>query len=87
MSATVEMPKYQCHKLKWALKIKSIDFNAEDGLEYLTPEDPKYSPIPITIEWEMKHNPEDGGYYVVYEDGYASFSPAEAFESGHTLII
>ncbi|MCK9988658.1 MAG: hypothetical protein AzoDbin1_05130 [Azoarcus sp.] len=27
-----------------------------------------------------------GGYYVVYEDGYKSFSPAIAFESGYTRI-
>lgn len=27
-----------------------------------------------------------GGYYVVYEDGYESWSPAEAFEKGYTLI-
>jgi hypothetical protein len=25
-----------------------------------------------------------GGYYVVYEDGYTSWSPAEAFEGGYT---
>ena len=27
-----------------------------------------------------------GGYYVVYEDGYKSFSPAEAFESGYKRV-
>ena len=27
-----------------------------------------------------------GGYYVVYEDGYKSFSPAGAFESGYTPL-
>ena len=37
-------------------------------------------------EWLDKHNPEVGGYYVVYEDGYKSFSPAKAFEEGYTLI-
>ena len=30
--------------------------------------------------------PEVGGYYVVYEDGYKSFSPAGAFESGYTPL-
>ena len=33
-----------------------------------------------------KHNPQAGGYYVVYEDGYKSWSPAEAFESGYTKM-
>lgn len=30
--------------------------------------------------------PEIGGYVVVYEDGYISYSPAAAFESGYGLI-
>ena len=34
----------------------------------------------------QKHNPQSGGYYVRYEDGYESYSPAEAFESGYTPI-
>lgn len=33
-----------------------------------------------------KHNPQIGWYYVVYEDGYVSFSPAGAFEGGYTKI-
>jgi hypothetical protein len=34
----------------------------------------------------FKHKPEVGGYYVVYKDGYRSFSPAEAFETGYEKI-
>ena len=30
--------------------------------------------------------PRVGGYYVVYADGYKSFSPATAFEEGYTKI-
>jgi hypothetical protein len=33
-----------------------------------------------------KHKPQVGGYYVLYKDGYASFSPASAFEEGYDLI-
>jgi hypothetical protein len=33
-----------------------------------------------------KHKPEVGGYYVVYKEGYKSFSPAGAFEEGYALI-
>ena len=29
---------------------------------------------------------EAGGYYVRYPDGYESWSPAEAFEEGYTLV-
>ena len=43
-------------------------------------------PIPVTTNWYRKHDPEDGGYYVIYEDGYASYSPAKAFEAGYTAV-
>lgn len=33
-----------------------------------------------------RHRPAAGGYLVVYEDGYQSFSPAEAFEGGYRLV-
>ena len=30
--------------------------------------------------WYERHTPQIGGYYVLYKDGYASYSPAEPFE-------
>lgn len=42
--------------------------------------------IEVSAEFMAKHKPEPGGYYVVYKDGYASFSPAAAFEDGYTKI-
>lgn len=52
---------------------------------FLVPEDDRYGPIIITPEYFAKHRPVAGGYYVVYADGYTSFSPAKAFEEGYTL--
>ncbi len=43
-------------------------------------------PIDVSGAWMAKHEPQVGGYYVVYEDGYTSFSPADAFEKGYTKI-
>ena len=40
----------------------------------------------MLLEYVAKHKLEVGGYYVVYEDGYKSFSPASAFESGYTPL-
>ncbi len=37
--------------------------------------------LPVMLKTEV------GGYYVVYEDGYKSFSPAGAFESGYTAEV
>jgi hypothetical protein len=84
---SIEMPKYKCHKIVHALKIKHIEFLATpNGDATITPADEGYAPFSVSAEWVNKHNPEAGGYYVVYEDGYASWSPAKAFENGYTRV-
>jgi hypothetical protein len=35
--------------------------------------------------WVAKHEPWVGGYIVVYDDNYTSFSPEKAFDEGYTL--
>ena len=77
------MPRYRCHKEVWALKIARI--GGEQGFT-IYPADEGYAPFDLPAEYFMKHAPQIGGYYVVYKDGYRSFSPAEAFEDGYTLI-
>jgi hypothetical protein len=86
VQAQVEMPKYLCHKQVWALKIKSIDFDAIHKVTKLTPEESGYAPVVVDQKWMEKHQPVVGGYYVGYDDGYKSFSPAKAFEDGYTRI-
>lgn len=81
------MPRYKCYKEVWALKIKQIEQNKTDEtLFIITPADIGYAPFMVSKEYVEKHNPQAGGYYVVYKDGYKSFSPAEAFESGYEKI-
>jgi hypothetical protein len=89
MNASQEMPKYECHKKVWALKIAAIDYNqSEDDTitATITPADDGYAPFVVDEAYTNKHKPEVGGYYVVYEDGYKSFSPAGTFESGYTRL-
>jgi hypothetical protein len=82
-TAQMEMPKYSCHKQVWALKIKSVEPTISGGAQ-LAIEDEGFAPVLVTRDWAIKHQPKDGGYYVVYKDGYKSFSPAKAFEDGYT---
>lgn len=92
--AVIELPRYECHKKVWALKIKDIqqDQNAkvqppdEEGVWLLIPEEDGYGPVRVTHEWLARFRPVIGGFYVVYDDGYSSFSPCKAFEEGYTRI-
>jgi hypothetical protein len=86
MLASREMPQYQSHKKVWALKIKAVELRPANG-HIIHPEDAVYyAPFEVSDDYVQKHNPQAGGYYVVYEDGYKSYSPAAAFESGYTAI-
>ncbi len=85
MPTDTPMPQYQCHKKVWALKILGVTLPTASGGGRLDVEAP-YSPIEVDGKYMRKHTPEVGGYFVVYEDGYQSFSPAQAFEAGYTRI-
>lgn len=94
MTVNRELPRYRCHKEVWALKIREVVAIAEDGpLESaaflgarLYPVDNLYRPIKVDAEWYRKHGPQPGGYYVVYSGGYTSYSPAQVFEEGYSLV-
>lgn len=81
-----EMPKYQSHKTVHALKIKMIGLNEATGAGLITPDDVGFAAFEVDAAFMDKHMPAPGGYYVVYADGYKSFSPAEAFETGYTRL-
>lgn len=52
----------------------------------IVPAESGYAPFPVDATFMAKHKPEIGGYFVVYKDGYKSYSPAKAFEEGYTRI-
>ncbi len=81
----IELPQYQSHKKVSALKIKLVGIKDEGGA-LITPEDSNYEAFGVDEEYMVKHKPVADGYYVVYKDGYESFSPAKAFEEGYILI-
>ena len=95
-STTREMPKYKCHKEVYALKIESVELDSHvaskegretDGSALLHFEEEEgFEAIKVDHSFVKKHSPQGGGYYVVYEDGYKSWSPADAFESGYSLM-
>lgn len=88
MAITDTMPKWECHKTVWALRIRDVDPVTDGGafLHFYAPDDGWPQPPPLKVEaaYVIKHNPQAQGYFIVYEDGYQSWSPAEAFEAGYT---
>lgn len=76
-----EAPRYRSFKIVRALKILHVS-------EIMCwPAEPGFAPIDLEPGWFTKHQPAPGGYYVMYEDGYASYSPAHPFETGYVAII
>lgn len=80
----MQLPKYKCHKEVWALKIEKVELDGD--IVYLIPEDKHYDKIELPKEYFSRHNPVAPGYFVLYVDGYKSWSPVEAFELGYTEI-
>jgi len=80
-------PKYKCHKVVQAVKIGNMQKERRPGgAIYVIPADEGVPQFSISQEFFDKHNPEIGGYIVVYADGYESYSPAEVFEAGYTRL-
>ena len=83
------LASYRCHKVVNAGKISGISsaVGTDSYLHFYN----GHKEL-VVDSWVLKHRPgEDdfslvGGYFVVYEDGYKSWSPAKAFEEGYTLI-
>lgn len=83
------MQRYKCHKEVSAFKIGRVDIRMAGSFDLgavIVPEDTSLPGVQVKAQWVDIHHPYAGGYYVQYEDGYSSFSPAEAFENGYTMI-
>ena len=76
-----ELPQWKCHKVMRASKIKDRVLSAEGSVLVL-----EHGNVKVSDNFIDKHNPQVGGYFVRYADGYESYSPAQAFEEGYTLI-
>lgn len=84
----MNLPSYKSHKIVRAAKITSVG-PLKDGMAYLVLCIPKSTGThfqDVSDEYMNRHQPTVGGYFVVYADGYESWSPGNAFEEGYTLV-
>ena len=80
----MKLARYKCHKIVHAGQIVDSDLNGQGDNILVLKDDPE--PLIVSEDYMHKHMPQKGGYYLVYEDGYESFSPAGPFEAGYTRI-
>lgn len=89
MTDKLELPQWRCHKIVRAAKITNLNIDATAfgfvAMAFGEEPIPNLTAV-VPPAWHAKHKPEVGGYYVQYEDGYTSYSPAAAFESGYSRI-
>lgn len=81
------MKTYICHKTVKAAKITDIvPLDGINGDKVAIELEGEKIGLHVGRDWTIKHEPEVGGYFVEYEDGYTSYSPAKAFEDGYSEV-
>lgn len=84
------IPEYQCHKIVRAAKITAIRIDPAfvgDGSALLAFGDINLE-IQVDNVWIKRNGPIIvGGYYVVYSDGYRSYSPGKEFDKGYSKLV
>lgn len=84
------MPKYRCFKEVRALKIFKVEAAGcdtttdENPIVKVSFDNPRFASQKFNLRG--KPTPEAGWWYILYEDGYSSFSPAKAFEEGYMPV-
>jgi len=88
MDEKVQLPRWQSHKKVWADKIVGVVSNGPDGFTNWHLVCGGIIQVFPRSKVLLARGGDDpvGGYYVRYEDGYESWSPAKAFEEGYTRI-
>jgi len=93
MPTSAPLPKWKSHKEVWADKIVKIVDNGPNCESAMLDDShviwhlSEGTYIHVSNVLKQRGGPEPlGGYYVRYEDGYESWSPAKAFEEGYTQI-
>lgn len=77
------MQQYIGTKIVTADKIVQIVVGEEASTLYLGDGSDETEALVVDAGYMLKHEPQVGGYYVRYPDGYESYSPADVFEAAY----
>lgn len=89
-----ELPEYQSHKRVRAAKVVEVWDNSDENCEAAGLNDTfivwlldngGYVHVSQDLKMRGGDNPVDG-YYMLYRDGFESWSPPDAFKEGYTRI-
>ena len=83
-SVQVRLPRWKCHKSVYADKIVEVSDEA-----FVTGVGAYISLVDNDLGNRVRageKKPQVGDYYVVYDNGYASWSPAQPFEESYSRI-
>lgn len=88
------LPQWQSHKKVWGDKIVRVSGDPENEVAFIGDTGYRWhlacGAVVMVDEKLLVRVPDGGnpvgGYYVQYADGFRSWSPAQAFEEGYTLI-
>lgn len=86
MTAAVALHEYKSHKTVFAAKITEFRANGNPDMPDLVLGEVG-GIVALLPDWHQRHNPQVGGYFIQYQDGYQSYSPAKAFEGGYTRVV
>lgn len=76
------IPRWQCHKQVCADQVTGV---LDEPLRWVL-RCGVTIPVSDMLRCRVTADTPFGGYYVVYDDGFESWSPQEAFEDGYTRI-
>lgn len=74
------LPLYRCHKIVQAAEIAEVEYGAAPVIRFL---DDRLFDIHVDNRMFSRYKPTTGDFFVIYEDGYQSISPRQAFKEGY----
>src|SRR5215831_2822033 len=80
-----ELPRWRSHKIVEAAQIvyfKPGLVTVLQGVDLLS----ELGDIPVPDNFHARGVPPAGAYFIRYDDGYVSWSPAKTFEDGYLLL-